>query len=99
MRATTKKRVQELVDWLEDIRRRLDNIDDNLDEILDDYEEEYEDFRAFGLETNGEGFDEERAYVYEFNIDALRDSIDGVNVSMQDIDITIESLNEFLRDE
>jgi len=90
MRATTKKRVQELVDWLEDIRRRLDNIDDNLDEILDDYEEEYEDF--------GDD-DEEKAYVYEFNIDALRDSIDGVNVSMQDIDITIESLNEFLRDE
>ena len=98
MRTTTKKRVQELVDWLEDIRIRLDNIDDNLDEICSDYEEEYEDFRAFGLETNGEGFDEEKAYVYEFNIDALRDSIDAVNETMQNVDITIDSLNEFLRD-
>lgn len=98
MRATTKKRVQELVDWLEDIRRRLDNIDDNLDELLDDYEEEYNDFRAFELETNGEGFDEDRAYIYEYNIDALRESIDAVNETMQNVDITIDSLNDFLRD-
>ena len=98
MRTTTKKRVQELVDWLEDIKRRLDNIDDNLDEICSDYEEEYEDFRAFDLETNGEGFDEERAYIYEYNLDALRDSIDAVNETMQNVDITIDSLNDFLRD-
>lgn len=98
MKTTTKKRVQELVDWLEDIKRRLDNIDDNLDEICSDYEEEYENFRAFDLETNGEGFDEERAYIYEYNLDALRDSIDAVNETMQNVDITIDSLNDFLRD-
>ena len=99
MKTTTKKRVQELVDWLEGIKRRLDNIDDNLDEICNDYEEEYKDFRAFGLETNGEGFDEEKSYIYEYNLDALRDSIDAVNEAMQDVDITIDSLNDFLRDE
>ena len=98
MRATTKKRVQELIDWLEDIRRRLDNIDDNLDDICNVYEEEYNDFKAFDLETDGEGFDEERAYIYEYNLDALRDSIDAVNEAMQNVDITIDSLNDFLRD-
>lgn len=98
MKATTKKRVQELIDWLEDIRRRLDNIDDNLDDICNVYEEEYNDFKAFDLETDGEGFDEERAYIYEYNLDALRDSIDAVNETMQDVDITIDSLNDFLRD-
>jgi prefoldin subunit 5 len=98
MRTTTKKRVQELVDWLEDIKRRLDNIDDNLDEICNNYEEEYDDFKAFGLETNNEGFDEDKSYIYEYNLDALRDSIDAVNEAMQDVDITIDSLNDFLRD-
>lgn len=99
MRITTKKRVQEIADWIEDIRRRLDNIDDNLDEILNEYEEEYEDFKAFGLETDGEGFDEEKSYIHEYNLDALRDSIDAVNEAMQNVDITIDSLNEFLRGE